>query len=181
MVKGKFPLEMLTITKSLKSYYKNPESIAHKVLADRMGVRDPGNKPASNDRIPYAYIEVKESKNNKVLQGDRIEHPDFIKENNLKPDYLFYITNQIMKPVGQIYSLIVNQLDGFKYEQNYYDEKYNHLIKSLTHEKAIKKIETLKYDDATDIIFGDILRKAENKKSKSREITDFFSVSRKKK
>ena len=48
-------------------------------------------------------------------------------------------------------------------------------------EKAMKKIETLKYDDATDIIFGDILRKAENKKSKSREITDFFSVSRKKK
>ena len=110
------------------------------------------------------------------MQGDRIEHPDFIKENNLKPDYLFYITNQIMKPVGQIYSLIVNQLDGFKYEQNYYDEKYNHLIKSSTHEKAMKKIETLKYDDATDIIFGDILRKAENKKSKSREITDFFSV-----
>ena len=52
---------LLTITKSLKSYYKNPESIAHKVLADRIGRRDPGNKPKANDRIPYAYIEVDES------------------------------------------------------------------------------------------------------------------------
>ena len=81
-------MNMLVVTKSLRGYYKNPDQIAHKVLADRMDVRDPGNKPASNDRIPYAYIEVKESKNVKVLQCDRIEHPDFIKENNLKPDSL---------------------------------------------------------------------------------------------
>ena len=74
---------MLVVTKSLRGYYKNPDQIAHKVLADRMGVRDPGNKPASNDRIPYAYIEVKESKNNKVLQGDRIEHPDYMEEKNI--------------------------------------------------------------------------------------------------
>jgi len=39
------------------------------------------------------------------LQGDRIEHPTFIIENNLIPDYRFYITNQIMKPVMQIYEL----------------------------------------------------------------------------
>ena len=51
LLDGKFPLDMLIITKSLRGYYKNPDSIAHKVLADRMGVRDPGNKPSSNDRI----------------------------------------------------------------------------------------------------------------------------------
>ena len=48
LIDGKFGLEMLTITKSLRGYYKNPESVAHKVLADRMGERDPGNKPSSN-------------------------------------------------------------------------------------------------------------------------------------
>ena len=41
-----------------------------------------------------------------VLQGDKVEHPSFIQENNLKLDYQFYITNQIMKPVCQIYALI---------------------------------------------------------------------------
>ena len=51
-------LDMFVITKSLRGYYKNPEAIAHKVLADRIADRDPGNKPKPNDRIPYAYIQV---------------------------------------------------------------------------------------------------------------------------
>ena len=38
---------------------KNPETIAHKVLADRIAERDPGNKPYSGDRIPFAYIKPK--------------------------------------------------------------------------------------------------------------------------
>ena len=83
LIKGKFPLEMLTITKSLKSYYKNPESIAHKVLADRIGEREPGNKPLPNDRLPYIYIQVEEKKGVTLLQGDKVETPSFIKENNL--------------------------------------------------------------------------------------------------
>ena len=119
LIKGKFPLEMLTITKSLKSYYKNPESICHKVLADRIGEREPGNKPLPNDRIPYIYIQFPEKKGQTVLQGDKVEHPSFIKKNNLKPDYLFYITNQIMKPVCQIYALIVQDLEGYKYDKGY--------------------------------------------------------------
>jgi DNA polymerase elongation subunit (family B) len=173
LLAGKFGMDMLIITKSLRGYYKNPDQIAHKVLADRMGIRDPGNKPSSNDRIPYAYINVK----GKVdKQGDRIEHPDFIRENNLKPDYLFYITNQIMKPVVQIYSLDVEKLKGFKYSDGYYEEKLKYLLQSKTEEKALKKIEELRSEDASDIVFGDILRKAQNKKSNSREITDFFSI-----
>ena len=140
---GEFPLRYFIITKSLRGYYKNPQSIAHKVLADRMAERDPGNKPKSNDRIPYAYIDkgktkqiigykkikerrqVGEFKNGKpkyknfmvddltqpkykkitILQGDRIEHIDFIKENKMDLDYEFYITNQIMNPVKQVLDL----------------------------------------------------------------------------
>ena len=116
---------MLVITKSLRGFYKNPDQIAHKVLADRIGVRDPGNKPKSNDRIPYVYIETK---GEVKLQGDRIETPEFIRENTLKPDYMFYITNQIMKPVAQIYSLIVENLKGFKHKPNYYENKDSSLI-----------------------------------------------------
>ena len=174
LLNGKFGMEMLIVTKSLRGYYKNPESIAHKVLADRMGVRDPGNKPSSNDRIPYAYIEVKETKNKNILQGNRIEHPDYIRDKGLKPDYKFYITNQIMKPVGQIYSLIVEKLDGFKYPENYYETKYKSLLSTLTPEKARNKINDLKFKEACEIVFGEVIRVAENRKSKAREITDFF-------
>ena len=120
---AEFSLRYFVITKSLRGYYKNPQSIAHKVLADRMAVRDPGNKPKSNDRIPYAYIQLTDDilydyenpyksgsrkgqpRLRNVKQGDRIEHVDYIKDKNLSLDYEFYITNQIMNPVKQVLDL----------------------------------------------------------------------------
>ena len=76
-----------------------------------MGKRDPGNKPSTGSRIPFVYIKTKK---NVKLQGDKIEHPSYIKEHGLKPDYKIYITNQIMKPVMQIYALVLEQLKDFK-------------------------------------------------------------------
>ena len=102
LLKGDFDSQYFIITKTLRSYYKDPTRIAHNVLAQRIGKRDPGSKPRSNDRIPYIYI-VNEDKN--ALQGDRIETPEFIKKNNINIDYLLYLTNQIMKPVMQILDL----------------------------------------------------------------------------
>jgi len=116
---GDIEESMFIISKSLSGYYKNPAGIAHKVLADRMAERNPGNKPKPNDRIPFMYREVDENpiltgyyknkkpklKKRKILQGDRIEHPDYISENNLKIDYKFYISNQIMNPVKQVLDL----------------------------------------------------------------------------
>lgn len=120
---GKKDISKFVITKSLRGYYKNPEQIAHKVLADRMTERDPGNKPKANDRIPYAYIELPDEvlydmdnpyksgprkgkpRERAVKQGDRIEHVDYIKEHNKRLDYAFYITNQIMNPVKQVLDL----------------------------------------------------------------------------
>jgi len=37
-----------------------------------------------------------------ILQGERIEHPEFIEKNKIKLDYKFYISNQIMNPVKQV-------------------------------------------------------------------------------
>lgn len=175
---GKFELNMLTITKSLRGFYANPEQIAHKVLADRMGERDPGNKPQSNDRIPYVYIETKIPKDGKILQGDRVEHPQYILENNLKPDYSFYITNQIMKPVGQIFSLIVEQLPGFNKGEDYFKTRHKYYYNKYDHDerKTINKVNDEKMDEVSKLIFGDILRKAENARTKTREITDFFKI-----
>ena len=180
LLQGKFPMDMLVITKSLRGFYKNPDQIAHKVLADRIGEREPGNKPKSNDRIPFVYIETKASRGAKVLQGDKIENPDFIRKNNIKPDYKFYITNQIMKPVGQIYALTVENLPGYNKPKDYFDNKYNSLLSTKTPEKAAEKVKELRFNEATDLIFGEVLRVANNKRDGAREITDFFSVKKKK-
>ena len=107
IVNEKCPMDKLIITKSLRSGYKNPKSIAHKVLADRITSRDPGNKPGSGDRIPFVYIVHPDKK---ALQGERIETPTFIQEHKLKIDYSFYITNQIMKPVQQVFALVIEKI-----------------------------------------------------------------------
>lgn len=58
LLDGNVDISKLIISKSLKSDYANPTTIPHKMLADRMGERDPGNKPQSNDRLPYCFIDV---------------------------------------------------------------------------------------------------------------------------
>ena len=176
LLRGGFTLDMLIITKSLRGFYKNPDQIAHKVLADRIGEREPGNKPKSNDRIPYVYIETRKTRGTQERQGDKIEHPDFIRRHKIKPDYKFYITNQIMKPVGQIYALTVENLPGYKLPKNHWDLKYKSLTATKTHEKAMEKIKELRYEEASRLIFGEVLRKAENQRTGAREITQFFTV-----
>ena len=119
MVDGKVDLTNLIISKTLKANYKDPTKIAHRVLASRMGERDAGNKPMINDRIPYVYIKLPKDSVSK-LQGDRIEHPDYIREMNLTPDFLFYITNQLIKPISQLYALCVEKIPGYSYPPEYW-------------------------------------------------------------
>jgi len=64
LLKGQIAIKELVITKNLGSDYANPTTIAHKVLADRMGERDPGNKPQSNDRMSFCFIDASELKCN---------------------------------------------------------------------------------------------------------------------
>lgn len=183
LIDGKYPLEDLIITKSLRADYKDPTRIAHKALADRMGERDPGNKPQVNDRIPYVYVDIseKEKKANgkgkqKVLQGDRIEHPDFIRKQNLKPDYEFYITNQIMKPVSQIYALVLENMPGYRKGSTYFKDVEKKLIveKEGDMKKVKDRIADLREGEVQDILFKPFLVKLQNIRNKNREITDWF-------
>ena len=46
--------------------------------------------------------------NNKLLQGDMIDHPLYIIDNKLKIDFKYYLEHQIEKPVYQIFELVMN-------------------------------------------------------------------------
>lgn len=109
LVSGDLPMEELVVSKALKGFYKAPDSIAHYVLARRMGDRDPGSKPQVNDRIPYVYIVAPL----KLLQGDRIEDPKYAKQQGIPVDTTHYVTNQVMKPVLQLMSLALEKLTGY--------------------------------------------------------------------
>jgi len=175
IVDEKYAMDKLIITKSLRSGYKNPQSIAHKVLADRITARDPGNKPGPGDRIPFVYISTKDKK---ALQGEKIETPTFIVENKLKIDYSFYITNQIMKPVQQVFALVLEkiweskkntpQLMKFKRNVENLRKKYGN-----DSEKYHEKVEDLRCKEIKAILFDEYLRETNNQKNGNQSITKF--------
>jgi len=108
LILGQVPMDKLTVTKALKSDYKNPLQIGHWVLAERMGQRDAGNKPKPGDRMRFVFIQPSTTVGSKKpLMGDRIETPEFVLENapHMKVDYAHYITNQLMKPLQQLFGL----------------------------------------------------------------------------
>ncbi len=169
LISGDTSLSELVVSKTLRSEYADPTRIAHKVLADRMGDRDPGNKPNINDRIPYVYVEqplpdptIPKCRQPKILQGERIEHPDYVVQHSLKPDYNFYITNQIMKPVVQLYSTVVVQL-GIR-PQEYYDSAYATFLTSHAPDKAKEKLLALKEKDVQGLLFDPFLQRIENQR-----------------
>jgi DNA polymerase elongation subunit (family B) len=173
---GKYPLEDLVISKSLRADYKDPTRIAHKVLAERMGERDPGTKPQVNDRIPFVYVQVDEKKGQKMLQGDRIEHPDYIRANKLKPDYEFYITNQIMKPILQLYALTLEKLEGYRKGSVYFEDVKKRLVKEKEGDmkKVKERVNDLREDEVKKLLFDPVLVKLQNRKNRNMVITDFF-------
>lgn len=194
LLNGYFEPDQLIISAELNAKYKNPTHCAHKVLADRIAKRSPGEAPQVKDRIFFCkldsskmqcneigcnkYIKESESKclkclelycidhikkhnkciticrfchstknitecgiclgwycthdmkehrimrdefgdirekkrcikplTKKALRGDLIETPEYIKENNLKIDYKYYLDNQILKPMNRVFSLIMD-------------------------------------------------------------------------
>jgi DNA polymerase elongation subunit (family B) len=176
LVSGKYPVEELVITKSLKGDYKDPSKIAHKVLADRMKARDPGSAPQVNDRIPYVYVQTNEKKGEKMLQGDKIEHVDYVRKHKLKPDYNFYLTNQIMKPILQVYALVLENLPGFRKGNEYFKDLYQKILADKDGDvtKAKDRWQTLREEEVKKILFDPTLIKLENKKKGNMEITHFF-------
>lgn len=154
LVDGKTSINELVITKSIRASYKDPSKIAHKVLADRIGARDPGNRPSVNERIPFVYIKTN---NPNSLQGDRIENPEYIVENKLTPDYLHYITNQIMKPLIQLYALCLDLLPGYDKDDEYWEElDKSLLIKTMYTDDTRRKnrIQNLKSLMVKELLFS---------------------------
>jgi hypothetical protein len=176
LIKGNVAMDKLMITKALRSDYKNPQQIAHRVLADRIGQRDPGNKPRPGDRMRFVHI-VNDTK--KALQGEKIETPEFIVANDLKIDYIFYITNQLMKPLQQLLGLALEQIwayqnkhgmiKTFKKDMVQMEKEYDNL------EILMKKREKYCSAKIKILLFDKVLNKINNDKHNIQEITNFFT------
>ena len=175
LINGNVSMDKLAITKALRSGYKNPNQIGHFVLAQRIGKRDPGNKPKPGDRMKFVFI-VNDTP--KALMGDKIETTEFIVENNLKIDYTHYITNQLMKPLQQLFGLALEEIWKLQ-GKTAAIKTYKREIKKL--EAEFPDIETFmkkkeKYCSAKikTLLFDDVLNKIYNEKHSIQTITSFF-------
>jgi len=175
LILGNVPMDKLAITKALRGYCKNPGQIAHKVLADRIGQRDPGNKPKSGDRMKFVHIV---SKDKKALQGEKIETPEFILQNRLKIDYTFYITNQLMKPLQQLYGLALEQIwehQGKRTAIRTHKKELEELESSCdSFETYMKKKEKHCSKKVKVLLFDKYLKEIYNKENNLRQINTFF-------
>jgi hypothetical protein len=152
LVDGKVSLGQLTVTKSLRADYANPVSIAHKVLADRIKQRDPGNAPTAGDRMGYVYISPMSGQMAAKLQGDRIETPLYIKEHALVPDYRHYIEHQLQNPISQAFALLLEQIPGF----------HSSILKGCpTAEEDLDKYLAFREVKAAELLFSDCLKRFE--------------------
>ena len=163
LVEGKVSLGQLTVTKSLRADYANPQSIAHKVLADRITQRDPGNAPAAGDRIGYVYISAKSGQEASKLQGDRIETPLYVKENSLVPDYKHYIEHQLQNPISQAFGLLLERIPGFTPSMILKcPSKPTTMDGSLEADKMLDAWLGFRENIAAQLLFSDCLKKFEN-------------------
>ena len=160
LVDGKVSLGQLTVTKSLRADYADPSRIAHKALADRITQRDPGNAPAAGDRIGYVYISPKAGCEASKLQGDRIETPQFVKENNLVPDYKHYIEHQLQNPISQAFGLLLERIPGFSPSMVVKcPPKPDKMDGSLEAEKMLDSWLGFRENVAAELLFSDCLKK----------------------
>jgi len=177
LAEGKVSMDKLLITKALRSDYKNPQQIGHKVLADRIGKRDPGNKPKSGERIRFVFVN---NDSPKALMGEKIETPEFILENKLVVDYTHYITNQLMKPLQQLFGLALEQiwdmqrktapLKAFRQEVFKLEKECDGDL-----ELFMKKREKLCSAKVKVLLFDKVLTKIYNDKNKISLITSHFT------
>lgn len=182
---GRIPIEQFVITKTLRASYADPDRIAHNVLARRIGDRDPGNKPQSNDRVPYVFVlppkqaQAQQQRGNKKkeLQGDRIEDPGYAVAHRLRLDFKHYISNQIMNPLVQLFSLVLEDLEGYRRPRGYWGALRAQLLEEYEgdEEHAAKRIQTLRERDVIHLLFEPILTSLEVARNDMKPITHYFA------
>nr|WRJ69904.1 DNA polymerase family B [Oceanusvirus sp.] len=189
VVDAAVPMEELIITKTLRGEYKDRSKIAHAVLAQRIGERDPGNAPQVNDRIPMVYVRTEAVNarrgNARILQGDRVEDPDYVTKNGLEPDMEYYLENQIMRPLMQMLGALAENLPGYNKPPGYFERMADDLTyryradpsKRLTEETIRKKVrvalDKARQEVAKSLVFQPKLARLRNKYNRQ---ADLFSM-----
>lgn len=157
VLKNEVPLDKFVISKALRSGYKNPRSLPHVAVAEKLKQRR-GYPPASGERVPYVF--VRDAANPDGLQAQRAEDPDYVRDTpGVHVDTLYYVTNQIISPITTLLEVL---LDG---PENVHKE-------IMGHPDVAPFVDTLQTQKTADIKVAKRVRT--NTTNKQAEITSFF-------
>jgi predicted histidine transporter YuiF (NhaC family) len=116
----------------------------------------------------------------KVLQGDKIETPEYIKQNNLQINYTHYITNQLMKPMMQLLGLALEQIYEYKGKPKEYQRAKHDLDQLASQcvnvEDYMKKRDKYCSARIRTLIFEPVLLQLQHKKMGMRDIRSFCRI-----
>jgi len=105
LVRGRIDPNDLLIRKTLNSGYVNPNN---PLMIYSTRLMNMGRQVSPGDKLEYVFVEVEEK-----LQGYKMFPLDIVMKDSIKIDYIYYIENQIMKPIDQILELA--NLEKFVY------------------------------------------------------------------
>lgn len=101
----KVAIEEYVISKSLRKDYKNTnlphvylsKQLTHRILNEGLMGYD---VPKSGDRIPYVIVQKKKG----MKLYECAEHPKYVQEKQLKIDRIYYVRQQLQKPIANLTS-----------------------------------------------------------------------------
>jgi DNA polymerase delta subunit 1 len=107
LLNGEVPIKKLIISKNLRNDYANPATIAHYQLVEKMKLRDANSAPKPGDRVPFVYINIQDPK---ALSWKKVEDPEYVVENNLPIDTLYYLEHQLTNPLKTIFDILLGEI-----------------------------------------------------------------------
>jgi hypothetical protein len=107
LLTGNVDIKKLILSKNLKNDYKKPETIAHYQLVQKMILRDPNSAPKPGDRVPFVYVDIGDPK---ALSWKKVEDPEYVVQNNIPIDCLYYLEHQLKNPLKTIFDILLGEL-----------------------------------------------------------------------
>lgn len=102
------------------NYKTNRANIPHVALARMMKERDPYNCPQVGERVPYVFKKVN---NQRALQFERVEDPEYLTQNCIPIDFDYYFEHQFKSAIETIFYPILKEMMNEKMFQGIVEEK----------------------------------------------------------
>ena len=152
VITGQEPLENFVVSKSLRSSYVNPNAQPHVQVARKIKERT-GESLGSGERVPYVFVV---DDNIDGLISSRAEDPQYVVDNAIPLDYLYYLENQLMSPIKALLEVLVT-------------DPVTTILKSP---EIVEIVDTMRA--SRNVLVKSVKRVKTNVKNNQREITTFF-------